>query len=307
MTCLFPVTAYWSRELTRNGKRKLVSKKQDAHSPAPIRRPCGNCIPCRIDEARQWATRCTHEHMMHKQQATGSFLTITYDDDNLPRGNSLDRDALVRFMKRLRKKMEKHEKRHKIPVRPIRFFACGEYGDTTLRPHYHVLLLSHDIPQRKLWKRTPAGHDLYRSQWLQEVWEMGNIDIGTVTTQTIRYATQYVLKKVTGEPAAEYYGGREPEFITMSRNPGLGHAFYMKHAHQLYAHDYCIIDGKQTPLPEYYDRMYFRLDAMGLAEIKKQRRRKSMLENRADKTHARRRTRELVILKRQANFKRNQQ
>lgn len=300
MTCLFPVTAYRSRELTRNGKRKLVSKKQDAHSPAPIRRPCGNCIPCRIDEARQWATRCTHEHMMHTMHATGSFLTITYDDDHLPRGNSLDRDALVLFMKRLRKKFEKNDKRS------VRFFACGEYGDSTLRPHYHVLLLSHDIPQRRLYKRTPAGHDLYRSEWLNDVWKNGNIDIGTVNTQTIRYATQYVLKKVTGEPAAEYYGGREPEFITMSRNPGLGHAFYMKYAHQLYAHDYCIIDGKKTPLPEYYDRMYLRLDPMTLADLKKARRRKSML-NRADNTHSRRRTREVVILKRQANFKRNGQ
>lgn len=300
MTCLFPVTAYRSRELTRNGKRKLVSKKSEAHSPAPIRRPCGNCIPCRIDEARQWATRCTHEHMMHSKHATGSFLTITYDDKHIPPGQSLYREDLVLFMKRLRKKMAKHDKR------TIRFFACGEYGDTTLRPHYHVLLLSHDIPTRTLYKRTPAGHDLFRSKWLDDVWTYGNIDIGTVTPETIRYATQYVLKKVTGEPAVEYYGGREAEFITMSRNPGIGHDFYMKHAHQLYAHDYCIIDGKKTPLPEYYDRMYSRLDAMGLAELKKTRRRKSLL-NRADNTHQRRRIRELVILKRQANFKRNQQ
>lgn len=44
--------------------------------------PCGNCIGCRLDYARDWSARLMHELQMHDPD-TCWFLTLTYNDDAL--------------------------------------------------------------------------------------------------------------------------------------------------------------------------------------------------------------------------------
>ena len=103
--------------------------------------PCGNCIGCRIAYSKQWADRCMLESQYHDENY---FLTLTYDDDHVPRSGYYDEETgewfdtftlrkkdLQKFHKDLRKKLYGSDKGE------FRFFACGEYGDQTFRPHYH--------------------------------------------------------------------------------------------------------------------------------------------------------------------------
>ena len=86
-------------------------------------------MACRQNRARSWSFRCLAE----LQGTTALFLTITYDDENNP-GYLLKKD-LQDFHKRLRKAFG-----------PFRFYACGEYGDTTHRPHYHGIYYGLGMP-----------------------------------------------------------------------------------------------------------------------------------------------------------------
>ena len=43
--------------------------------------PCGKCLECRLDHARQWADRCILEASEYDDNC---FLTLTYDDLNIP-------------------------------------------------------------------------------------------------------------------------------------------------------------------------------------------------------------------------------
>ena len=51
---------------------------------------------------------------------------------------------LQNFMKRLRRSIDYHFKNLNIYDKRIFYFAVGEYGPTSLRPHYHVLLWSNN-------------------------------------------------------------------------------------------------------------------------------------------------------------------
>ena len=62
--------------------------------------PCGHCTGCRIQRAREWASRLIHEMSYHEKN---TFITLTYDNEHLPKDESIDKDELQRFFKRLRK------------------------------------------------------------------------------------------------------------------------------------------------------------------------------------------------------------
>ena len=87
MTCYNPVKAYKSIQKNINNKSIITFKAPaDLCSYSQIYIPCGGCIGCRIDRSRQWALRCVHEASLH---STNSFITLTYNDENLPEGGSL--------------------------------------------------------------------------------------------------------------------------------------------------------------------------------------------------------------------------
>lgn len=61
--------------------------------------PCNDCIGCFRRTSLEWACRCVHEAQMHRYN---SYITLTYDDNNLPANNSLHHPHFVRFMKDVR-------------------------------------------------------------------------------------------------------------------------------------------------------------------------------------------------------------
>lgn len=121
-----------------------------------------------------------------------AFVTLTYNEENLPKGNSLCKRDLQLFLKLLRKR---------IFPRLIRYYACGEYGTESLRPHYHLILFG----------ISPLEADL-----VQRCWPRGFTCTGTAEAKSMSYVAQYVVKKMNHARNPKLMG-REPEFQLMSR------------------------------------------------------------------------------------------
>lgn len=222
--------------------------------------PCGECIGCRLRWRKQWAIRCMHEKRMHDASA---FVTLTYRDEDLPELNSLSIRHLQLFMKRLRKER---------PV-GLRFFACGEYGGVTQRPHYHLLLLNADFPDRRYLKQSERDEALYRSKELEQLWPSGDNYVGAVDYRSAAYVAGYVVKKV-GNPVD--YSPRSAEFRVMSRRPGLGASWFDKYANETYHHDSVIVDGKEVGIPRYYDEKRKLDEACSYEKLRLKRKREAL-------------------------------
>lgn len=243
MPCYYPISGYRSRHVNPNGKRPLVFKLSEALNSDVIEVPCGRCIGCRLEKSRQWAVRIMHEASLHDEN---SFLTLTYDDDHVPSDFSLDVRDYQLFMKRLRKS---------IYPKKVRFFHCGEYGEKFGRPHYHAILFGHNFHDRKHFKNsTSDGSPLFSSEELDNLWDQGHCLIGEVTFESAAYVARYVTKKVTGDRAEDHYQGRTPEYVTMSRRPGIGRGWLEKYSGDVYPSDEVVVRGNVCKPPRFYDK-----------------------------------------------------
>lgn len=224
------------------------------NSTNPFTLPCGKCTGCRLDKAQEWAVRSIHESRLYNQN---SFITLTFDNEHLPDDYSVHVRTLQLFMKKLRKKFGAN----------IRHYACGEYGDLNLRPHYHALLFNHDFLDKKYYQTTPQGNVLYTSESLSKLWSHGFCTTGDLDYQSAGYCTRYNMKKINGGKAADHYWREhplskqmvsvQPEFATQSRGGrdkkgGLGLGFFFKHKAEILASDFLIIEGRKVPIPRYY-------------------------------------------------------
>lgn len=255
MPCFHPLTGWRSQDKTASGKRRLQFQVTGSFGDA-LEIACGQCIGCRLERARQWSLRLMHEAQFHDQKA---FITATYTDSSVPRGGSLSIDDYQRFLKRLRRR---------ISPQRVRFFGCGEYGDITFRPHYHLILFGWDAPDKRLYSRSTKGdgEPLYTSQLLDDIWGLGSVRIGSVTQQSAGYVARYCVKKVTGTRAEAHYGTRTPEFMTCSN--GIGKQWFERYRTDLYPDDFAVMKGRRYRVPEYYDRQ---LPEEELAELKAKR------------------------------------
>lgn len=193
-----------------------------------------------------------HEASLYQ---SNSFITLTYDDQHVPQNYSVDVRQLQLFNKRLRKSLPQK----------IRFFASGEYGEQTLRPHYHSLIFNHDFPDKKL-HAVRRGKRYYKSDKLNELWPFGQLnEITDLTYQSAAYVARYVFKKINGPLADDHYTRTSPidgntyrvspEFVTMSRRPGIGTGWFNKFKSDIYPSDFLIVDGKKHPVPTFYVKL----------------------------------------------------
>jgi ferredoxin-thioredoxin reductase catalytic subunit len=220
--------------------------------------PCGRCMGCRLDRARDWSLRCIHEAQMHEENC---FITLTYNNDNLPEDGSISKDVLQRFFKRLREK---------ISPKLIRYYACGEYGSKSSRPHYHALIFGYQFPDLELhhvhsptsnrFTNSAVANKIYTSEILQDLWKFGFSTVGEVSMQSAGYVCRYIRKKIGGEMAIDHYKGREPEFALMSRRPGLGATWFEKYYTDVFPKDFVTHEGKKYPIPRYYTNKLMRRD-----------------------------------------------
>ena len=245
MTCYFPLDA-WRVE----GQSKLVFNQPRVGAIERLKVPCGQCIGCRLERSRQWAVRCIHEAQLWRDNC---FITLTYAPDHLPSDGSLCLRDFQLFMKRLRKRFGSN----------IRFFHCGEYGEKHGRPHYHACLFNFDFPDKTLWQVT-NGFPVYRSASLEELWPYGFSTVGSVTFESAAYVARYILKKVTGSDAEDHYTRVDaygvctslaPEYVTMSRRPGIASGWFEKFSGDVYPSDFVVVRGRKMRPPRYYDNL----------------------------------------------------
>lgn len=237
----------------------------------PINIPCGYCLLCREEQARQQAVRVTHEAMSHEENC---FVTLTYDNKNLPPYGGLRYDDLVKFWKRVRKFLWKHYRKR------LRYYAVGEYGDKTLRPHYHACIFGHAFTEgRVILKTTP--HLLWWSPELAQLWGMGNnVSVGALNFETARYTASYVTKKLRmkqqyvriEEETGELVKLEQPRAF-MSRN--LARKWWEENRHYVSATDTVIINGRKQKPPKAYDKWLGEVNKLPLEMVKEERKRKS--------------------------------
>lgn len=156
--------------------------------------PCGKCADCRIRRASDWSFRLMEEE---KVSSSSLFLTLTYDTEHVPITKagfmSLNKRDVQLFIKRLRKG-------HKDNDSKIKYYAVGEYGGRSRRPHYHVIAFSADVSK------------------VQPAWQLGSVHYGTVSGASVGYTLKYMTKNRT--VPCHQNDDRVPEFSLMSKNWG---------------------------------------------------------------------------------------
>lgn len=279
MSCYHPMLGVPDYEtLTEDGKRKynIISSYSPEFKqlyPGSIAIPCGKCIGCRLDYSRSWADRMMLE-LDHSKKAI--FVTLTYDNDHVPFTEneygefgalSLDKSDLQKFFKRLRKRYKDKE---------IRFYAAGEYGSHTERPHYHAIIFGlslEDFSDRVAKGKNELGQVHYISQKLQNIWSQGFCVLADVSWKTCAYVARYVQKKVYGSMnylQDEY--GCVPEFSLMSRRPGLA-GYYMDDHPDMFDVSQLYVKGYDMPIriPKYHLKKLELIDPETYAKIKAER------------------------------------
>ncbi len=199
------------------------------------------------------------------------FLTLTYDDQHLPRFGSLKKQDFQLFMKRLRKQVAPDK---------VRFFHSGEYGTDTMRPHYHALLFGFDFADKIQWS-VRGKYPVYRSAMLERLWTLGHSELGAVSFDSAAYVAKYCIKKLTGLEAEERYVRLDPvsgelvavqaEYATMSRRPGIGAKFYARYGEEIHHHDSVVVNGREMKPPKFYDLLAEKLRPSTLKRVKARR------------------------------------
>lgn len=179
--------------------------------------PCGRCEPCSFNRKRLWKHRIMLEAACH---SVNSFVTLTYRDEELPRDEGipvLRKEHLQAWLKRLRSSVDFK----------FRFYGVGEYGDKSDRPHYHVILFGFPTCirgrtlRRALSTEPVAAECCDICRIVSSTWNMGNVDLGTVTSDSAAYVADYTIKRMTRYDDIRL-NGRTPEFCRMSLRPGIG-------------------------------------------------------------------------------------
>lgn len=162
--------------------------------------PCGRCNICRMKHRKMWAFRMTQEL---KTSVNAFFITLTYNEENAPRTpegwTTLDKDHVKSFIKRIKQRQVRNTAEF---THPLRYLLVGEYGDLTLRAHYHAIIYN--------------IHDSTLDD-LHNIWGQGHVHLGTVSDKRIMYTTKYMMKDKDVRPDDSI-----PPFTLMSRKPFIG-------------------------------------------------------------------------------------
>lgn len=212
---------------------------------------CGKCVECKIKKATEWAYRITYEA---RQYEDNCFLTLTYNNENLPKNNELVKRDVQLFLKRLRKKFSEKK---------IRFFMCGEYGDKRGRPHYHLVLFNFKPSDLYYWTTDNKKNKLYRSPSIEKLWDKGFISIGDVNYDTAKYCAIYLQKE------SDYKNKKQKPYVLMSRNPGVG---FCAISPKILQSDKMYLDGHYLRTPKYFLDKLKEQGCDGLVELVKDKR-----------------------------------
>lgn len=203
--------------------------------------PCGKCLGCRMSKSREWSTRIIHESEYYPEGSI--FLTLTYSEENLPEDKSLNKDEFINFMRRLKRRFDD---------RKLKYFACGEYGETYGRPHYHAIVMGVDFKELlpRFRGMNKKGNKVWSSDFLETIWKKGNNQIGSLSYKSARYVADYVGKQ---DDRPEMCAFRELPFMLMSQ--GIGKRWCLAHREQILENMDITIQGKSVGIPKYYQKI----------------------------------------------------
>lgn len=200
--------------------------------------PCGHCPGCNKDRVNMWSDRCLFECLTNERAS--ALVTLTYNDQHLPKDRGVHYEDVRAFNLRLRKNLG----------RSYKYWVSSEYGSDGLRPHYHLILFGFDVGVSEDMKA------LYNA-WSPYGQEYGFFEADYLTSGRIRYALKYVTKEY-GKEAEEYASlGLPPLFHTMSK--GIGKQWFLDNIESIRQNHGYYIDGVLRPLPRYYAEL---LDAL---------------------------------------------
>lgn len=198
--------------------------------------PCGKCAFCAATRRSDWSTRLEYEARLH---LTKKFVTLTYANPHLTWHNGvpqLNKRDLQLWFKRVRKGGAR-----------VRYYAVGEYGSKTFRPHYHVILFGE-----------VSDADI------RAAWPLGQVHIGNVTQASIQYTLGYLVNKNW-----KHVTRRVRPFSLMSLKPGLGSNYLSKAMiawHRSDRKNYVLLDGVKRHLPRYYKtKIFSKIDLVRIA------------------------------------------
>ena len=242
MPCFRPITCWQPPDGGQVQFRELKDHRE-------IEIPCGQCIGCRLTRQQMWSFRCLAEASLHEHNW---FLTLTYAPEHLPAYGALCHRHWQLFAKRVRKRLG-----------PFRYLMCGEYGETTHRPHYHALVFGLDLPDVEPVS-VRRGHQVYRSRLIESMWRYGLSELGTVTAQSARYCAGYVLKsnkapELLDEQTGELIDLPKP-YGRMSLKPGLGDAWIRRFYPEVFAHGACYAQDSRHRIPDRFKHILEDLD-----------------------------------------------
>lgn len=227
---------------------------------------CKQCVGCRLEYSRQWATRSVHEAHFHDDNW---FLTLTFSDEFLPKNRSLDTRFQQNFWKRLRRHLPESVK--------FKYFCAGEYGDLKNRPHYHASVFGLPLPDLRPTFKSSDGFQLYSSARIDRAWscpstgvQFGNAYIAELSFETAAYTARYITKKVVGDKAAAHYaamGNVMPERAWISK--GLGKEWYEAYREETFRDGYVVVRGVPSGVPGTYVRWLQSDDSVTFERYKK--------------------------------------
>lgn len=202
--------------------------------------PCGQCLACKMQRSNEWAARLMHESLYWKEPM---FLTLTYNEENLPKGNTLVPEHLVNFLKRVNARL-------KYQGRKFKYFATGEYGSAeyTERPHYHIVAFGLELTDFE------EIEGLRKVKYRIAQWKKGFVDVKPLIYHRARYTAKYILKnqyvyKKSDIEKMLKNGEKYPCFRRSSQ--GLGLRWAMDHKKDL-EKGYIIVGKCKRSIPRYY-------------------------------------------------------
>lgn len=197
--------------------------------------PCGQCPECLKRRVSGWSFRLTREG---RRSSSAYFLTLTYENPPMSKNGfmSLQKTDVQKFIKRLRK----------TNGNKLKYYACGEYGSQTHRPHYHIILFN-------------AFESTIEKAWSINNKPIGHVHTGDVNEASIGYTLKYMCK--TKKVPMHKNDDRQKEWSIMSK--GLGANYLTKEMRQWHKNDienrmYCPLEeGKKIAMPRYYKQKIY--------------------------------------------------
>lgn len=280
---------YTLRRFSKLAKKPNITYEELVYRKDVMLIPCGQCIGCKIQKREDWACRIEMEAKQWPKDSIW-FVTLTYDDKNVPYLNHdtgvIDRggtytsrngalktnqtlwyEDVQKFLKRLRKTYKSQ----------LRYFVAGEYGETTGRPHYHMILFNYHPEELKPY-RLLSKPGYFVDSRIEKCWGLGIHNLSQpMDAKAYSYTAGYVTKKMPDEKMNYLKNGLMQPFCQMSRDPGLGYEYYQQHKEQIWEQGYIQLgNGKRASIPRYFQEMYKAENPEALWEFKRQRQQKAI-------------------------------